>query len=244
MGNMNNVTRSTFGELFEHRLRLLNNVTCARCDAQIRHPLLPWIVGARFSESAERILFVGKPHRGLPGTVQSSGFIDPTDMVADSLWDVSWPYWSYTREIAERLYGEHAADFFAFTNLVKCTNIGAEDGSPSVDATSELMARCCVTDLGVIWKEAEQLQPRTIVFYTYGFFRALLRPIPIALDGTLREITSEGHFVPCRNKQLGWWERECDTAWTKSLRLLVVGHPERMGRPEFVGLLTSWLRPG
>ena len=241
---MNNSTRATFQLLFERELRLLGNPICEECDAQIRHPLLPWLVGQNFSNSTERILFVGKPHRGTPGEILPSGMIDPTDMVANSLWDMNWPYWSYTREIAENLYGQNASDFIALTNLIKCTNVGAEDGvSPSTDRTTYGMAECCVLRLGVIWKEVERLEARTIVCYTYGLFREMLYDIPIALNGSVREITPQNHSVPCRNKFLGWWERVCTTAWTDNLRLLVVGHPERMGRTEFVELLTNWLRP-
>ena len=170
-------------------------------------------------------------------------------MVADSLWDKNWPYWSYTREIAENLYGHNAADFIAFTNLIKCTNVGADDGeSTSIDKTTYGMAESCVLKLGVIWKEVERLQARTIVFYTYGtrrngMLRDVLQSIPVALRGSVQEITPQDHSIPCKNKQLRWWERACRTAWTDNLRLLVVGHPERMGRKEFVGLLTNWLRP-
>lgn len=240
---MNNTTRITFEHLFENRLNLLKNAVCAQCDARIRHPLLPWIVGARFGDSTERIMFVGKPHRGLPGEVLPSGLIDPSRTVSESLWNSGWAYWSYTREIAERLYGEDAADFIAVSNLVKCTNVGAEAGSSSADATTSIMARSCVSELGILWREVAQLRPRTIVFYTYGLYRSLLRSIPVALQGSVRQITSENHSVACRNKRLGWWERECDTSWTRRLRLLVVGHPERMARTEYVHSLSSWLRP-
>lgn len=242
--SMDNVTKIVFQPLFERELRLLENAICKQCDAQIRHPLLPWLVGRQFSESTDRILFVGKPHRGVPGETLPSGMIDPTAMVANELWDVSWPYWSYTREIAENLYGHNAFQFIAFTNVIKCTNVGASDGeSTSADNTTYGMADCCVRKLGVIWKEVECLEPTTIVFYTYGLFRDFLKEIPLALQGSTTEITPESHSVPCRNKQLGWWERTCKSNWTDSLRILVVGHPERMGRAEYVGLLTNWLRP-
>ena len=165
-------------------------------------------------------------------------------MVAKSLWDIPWPYWSYTREVAERLYGQHASDYIAFTNLIKCTNVGTDDGSSSsTDVTSYKMAQCCVSDLGVIWKEVEYLRPFTLAFYTYGLFRDVIKPVPVALKGSVREVTPEDHFVICKNKRLGWWERACRTPWTDNLRILVMGHPERMGRPEFVQLLTQWLRP-
>ena len=99
---------------------------------------MPWLIGQRFSDSVERILFVGKPHRGTPGEILPSGMIDPTGMVADSLWDVSWPYWSYTREIAENLYGPDASDFIGFTNLIKCTNVGADDGEFDLDRPDDV----------------------------------------------------------------------------------------------------------
>ena len=228
---MKNVTRGTFQPLFEGELQLLKNPICNQCDAQIRHPLLPWLVGSQFSDSRDRILFVGKPHRGLPGEVLPSGIIDPTDMVSNNLWGINWPYWSYTRQIAENLYGRNAHEFIAFSNLIKCTNVGADDGdSTSTDKTTYMMSECCVLKLGVIWKEIEYLKARTVIFYTYGLFRDMLQDIPIAIDGSIQETTTKNHSVPCRNKRLGWWERACRTAWTDNLRILVVGHPERMGQ--------------
>lgn len=50
--------------LFETDMALLRNPICELCDAQLRHPLLPLIVGKQFEKTDERILFVGKPHRG------------------------------------------------------------------------------------------------------------------------------------------------------------------------------------
>jgi len=133
---MDNDTQVTFESLFEHELRVLDNPICRQCDAKIRHPLLPWLVGRRFSETTERVVFVGKPHRGTPGEILPSGIIDPTAMVAEQLWGWSPAYWSYTRQIAENLYGRDACDFIAFTNLIKCTNVNAEDGeSTSADKT-------------------------------------------------------------------------------------------------------------
>jgi hypothetical protein len=239
---MTNVTRATFKSLFESELRLLANSTCEQCDAKVRHPLLPWLVGEQFHSSAERILFVGKPHRGIPGDILDSGLIDPTN-VETSLWDKSWPFWSYTKAIAENLYGRNARDFIAITNMIKCTNVGDdEDVSSAIDKTSYIMAQSCVLKLGVIWKEIELLQPTTIVFYTYALFRSLLHDIPVALQGTIRDITPQDGAIQCRNKRLGWWERSCGTSWTDNLRVLVVGHPERMARAEFVESITAWLR--
>lgn len=241
---MDNCTRLMFGPLFERDLQLLRNQDCEKCDAQVKYPLLPWLVGSKFPYSAERVLFVGKPHRGTPGEILPSGIIDPIDEVQDCLWDISWPYWSYTREIAENLYGEQASDFIAFSNAIKCTNVGADDGdSTSSDKTTYQMAHRCIERVGVIWKEVEHLEPMTIIFYTFSLFPEMLENIPVALEGTIQEIKTKDNYVPCRNKQLGWWERKCATPWTNNLRILVVGHPERMGREEYVELLTEWIRP-
>ena len=241
---MENCTRLLFGSLFERDLQLLENQDCDQCDAQVRHSLLPWLVGAKFPYSAERVLFIGKPHSGTPGEILPSGIIDPINEVKVSLWAKEWPCWSYTREIAENLYGESASDFIAFSNVIKCTNVEAEDGdSRSTDNTTYQMAHCCIERLGVIWKEVERLEPMTIVFYTFGLFREMLENIPVAVDGTIQEISTLNHSVPCGSKQLGWWERKCATSWTNNLRILVVGHPERMERQEYVALVTGWIRP-
>lgn len=171
--------------------------------------------------------------------------MDPTPVVAGELWAKNWPYWRYTRDVAERLYGPDAHDFIAFTNLIKCTNVGGEAGSTSAaDTTSYRMVQCCVAELGVIWKEIELLRPFNLVFYSYSLFRDVLRSIPVAEEGSLREITPEGNFVMCRNKRLHWWDRTCRTLWTDNLRILVTGHPERMGRNEYVHLLSTWLKSG
>lgn len=242
MTNISNCTRQMFESVFEADLALLRNVACQRCDAKIKRPLLPWLVGQHFSSQTERVMFVGKPHRGTPGLVLPSGLIDPTDEVAESLWDISWPYWSYTREIAENLFGPDAQNYIAFSNLIKCTNVDVDGETDSTDTTSEQMARGCIGELRVIWKEAAILKPTSMVFYTHTLFREMLRSVPIALPGSVVEVTPEGHFIPCRNKKLGWWERTCETEWTENLRILVVGHPERMGKAEYVRLLTDWLK--
>ena len=124
---MKNGTKPIFQPLFEDELHLLKNPTCERCDAQAKKPLLPWLVGTNFLISADRIFFVGKPHRGTPGSPLPSGMIDPTDEV-EGLWSKALPFWIYTRQIAENLYGSRAFDFIALTNLIKCTNVGLDEG--------------------------------------------------------------------------------------------------------------------
>jgi hypothetical protein len=195
--------------------------------------------------SDERVLFVGKPHRGGRDQALDSGFIDPAAWVAKDLWNKPWAYWSYTREIAENLYGQSAFDFIAMTNCIKCTNVDTKKHgkSTSTDRTTFKMAESCISKLGVIWKEIVLLKARTVIFYTFGLHRRLLEAVPITLSDTIEERTPQNHLVRCRNKWLGWWERSCKTPWTDNLRILVVGHPERMARREYVELVTNWVRP-
>ena len=63
---MQNLTVPIFEKLFEEELALLKNPICRACNVEpdLKHPLLPWIVGGNFKLTDERILFVGKPHRG------------------------------------------------------------------------------------------------------------------------------------------------------------------------------------
>ncbi|MDE3021009.1 MAG: hypothetical protein KGI54_04045 [Pseudomonadota bacterium] len=234
------MTRKAIIALFENELSIPRNATCEKCDAKLKHPLLPWLIGPKFSSTTEKVLFVGKPHRGTPVEVPpSSNIIDPVNVVSE-YWRQPWPYWRYTREIAEVLYGDSAKDSIAMTNLIKCTNV--EDGEPSTDETTPVMAESCILKLGVFWKEVELIKPKTLVFYTYSLFPEMLEEVPVAFEGTVQEITSRDNWVMCRNKKLGWWDRICKTAWTDNLRLLVAGHPERMGKPEYVKLISDWVR--
>lgn len=62
--------------------------------------------------------------------------------------------------------------------------------------------------------------------------------IPIAIDGMVKLLTPE----QCGKKLLGWWDRQCKTSWASKVRILVVGHPERMRRDDYVSRLVDWVR--
>ena len=152
---MLNLTVPTFAPIFEQDLVLLANPPCEACNPHpdLKHPLPPWIPGSRFQETKERIVFVGKPHRGTLDEFRSRGVIDPTAKIfgVNGLWNTHWPYWSHTREIAGNLYGAHAARYICITNLVKWTNTVAQD------ATTREMAVGCVREFRVNWKEKETM---------------------------------------------------------------------------------------
>lgn len=239
---MKNQTLRIFRPLFEKQLRLLKNQSCAKCDAKIKHPLLPWLVGSDYWRTEERLLFVGKPHRGKPGDILRSGLIDPTNEV-EGLVKKHWPYWKYTKEIAERIFGssDNLWDKVAFTNIIKCTNVRANKDSGTADRTSHVMAQCCIGDLKVVFHEIRRLEPRTIIFYTFSLYRELLRELPSEWALKSVDVTSENKKVRCGKKQLHWWERSVVTTWHDHVRVLVVGHPERMAKKEYVELLANWI---
>lgn len=78
---MANISRQLFQPIFEDKLHLLKNTFCHKCDATKKHALIPWIVGDQFHKTQQRVLFVGKPHRGEPGKKLSSGLLDATEDV-------------------------------------------------------------------------------------------------------------------------------------------------------------------
>ncbi len=237
---MKNHTVEIFKNIFEDELSLLNNEICKKCDALIKHPVMPWIVGDNYSKSEERVLFVGKPHRGTPGEKLSSGILDPRAPHLNWLMDSSWPYWSYTREILVSLYGaEDPWDYCSFTNIIKCTNVGGE-GNPTNDVSTYPMAECCVKELGVIFKEIEVLKPLHIIFFTYSMYPELLVNLPFTNSTT--EVTNQSHKVKCGEKNLGWWSRIAQTAWSDHVKILVTGHPQMMKKGHYVSLITNWIK--
>jgi len=248
-----NLTSELFRDLFETEMRLGVNADCETCDAGCKRPLLPWIVGDAFEASRDRLVFIGKPHRANPEAVVDHSPLDPTWAAVDwdesvtstpdvemweHLWNTGWPYWRYTREICRELYGEdgEACRHIAMTNIIKCSS------SNSTDETTSTMMEICVDKLGVVWREIERLKATTLVFYTHGFNPPLPRTFPIAVEGRVKEITGSDYRVTCGMKALGWWEREFAAPWSDRVRSVVVGHPERKKKDDFVRMLVEWIR--
>jgi hypothetical protein len=199
-------------------------------------------VGENYQISSERLLFVGKPHRGTPGKIWASGVIDPREEADRYFFENGMAYWAYSREIAVQLYGDPQTAWsrIAMTNLVKCTNVNYP--GPTVDTTTSTMAFCCVSDLRVIVREIQILKPQRIVFYTYSFFPELVHDLRFEPNSIWEDITPRDHRVTCGKKRLGWWERSCSTSWCPSLRVLIVGHPERKLKKQYVELVSEWAR--
>ena len=224
-------------EIFEDKLNIPNNAICIGCDSSYKQPLLPWQIGSNFFTPEGGIFIAGKPHRGVPGDVLDSGIIDGREVGKHLFFNESWPYWSYTKEALNAIYHspENSWEHIAFSNIVKCTN------TDSTDKTTWDCAKKCITENKVIFEEIELLKPRKVVFFTWSMHRNLLTEIPFAIEKTIENITDSNFQKKCGAKQLGWWDRSFVATWGEKIDLLVVGHPERMKKNEYVEILSEWL---
>jgi len=223
--------------LYEGELDIPSNENCRGCDAQYKAPLLPWNVGSRFHSKQGGVFLAGKPHRGKPGTVRDSGVIDGRDVGRTLFFNEKWPYWSYSREILTSVYGsaKEGWDHIAFSNAVKCS---------STDSNGKTTRQCvtqCLKENQVIFKEIELLRPRKIIFFTWSMHRDLFDNVPFAQPGTVMEHTDKNYRRACGRKQLGWWDRSLLANWGENVDFLILGHPERMKKTEYVEMVSQWI---
>lgn len=233
-------------------LALGENPTCQECrqcggEYMIEKPLSLWQAGAKFAEDSRRILFVGKTARGHVGDEETYRVIDATAWANQAIDGTepakagSWPYWSYTREIIERVHGtpiQEAWERVAFTNLLKCNNNSGED---STDTTPWQLKVNCLERLRVFQREVEILQPLAIVLYTGWAYDAFLAEALFGPSWRDEPGLGKAFTKPCGNKSLPWWEGRFQTEGHPPCRVLRTGHPERKNRQDFVALVAGWL---
>lgn len=237
---MNNQTRDIFEPLFR-QINVPYNPFCLSCDAEIKHPLLPWIVGAKYWDTEERILFVGKPHRGQPGDLLETGILDSTNPHLEWLMSSSYAYWSYTRDIISNLYGKTDPwSYVAYTNIIKCTNVHSGKGNKTQDKTTRLMAKSCIKDNNIISKEIIRLEPKHIVFYTYNLYNEFIEDFSFEKESNV--LSPKGNRVNCGKKRIGWWNRVIRAEWCGNVKCLVTHHPERKKKDEYIKLITDWVK--
>lgn len=238
---MTNAEFRRFCRLYERDLRLLHNDICSRCDARVRNPLAIWHVGTSFRQSPVRVLFVGKPHRGKPGKERASGVLDARECV-EELRHKPWAFWSYTIEIARRVFrscdDDQAWQRIALTNLVKCTNNRGGD-SGSGDLTSKQMVRCCVNELGVLREEIALLRPTHVVFYTGSLFPDLVTSLQLHQQVARRRMPRR--YRRCGGQRIVWRQQTAQTGWGP-MRVLVTSRPERKPKEKYTKLVASWVR--
>lgn len=232
-------------EIFDSykNLNLGKNPICERCiesnnSSFFSKPISVWKIGDDFQNESNKILFVGKVHRGANlGPMINDLFQDATKVGNNLLEYNSWAYWSYTREIIKSVHGniKEGKEKIAFTNLIKCNN------SQTTDETTEFTKKSCLSDLKVVWNEIKILKPNKIIFYTntdYDNYILNYKP-----SENFKDLTDRHKKIKIGAKYMPWWNRvfydENRNVITEFLR---VGHPERLKKAEFVSKLANWAK--
>jgi hypothetical protein len=188
------ITEKRLFEMYDE-IQLGSSEICQRCrnnSENLSFPATFWFVGKGFNNSAEKILFVGKNARGNPGK-SIGAYLDCREM-ADQLCNVSWPYWRYTRNIAERIYGNDTIDNIAFTNIMKCNT------SFTIDTTSNLLKVNCIKEMQVLKKEIEIIKPKKIIFLTSWNYDEYFKDVFDEMENISNTKITIG------KKKMPWWE--------------------------------------
>ena len=220
--------------------RVGSNATCNECRANcgtVTNALGPW-VSCDTDNRGESVLFVGKVARGDCIGEQVAPFLeDVGNFGAEYIAKSSWPFWAYTREIIEAVYGDlqHGLRNVSFTNIVKCNN------ETTADTTSGSAKAFCIRQNRFIWKEIEHIRPRIVVFYTHTAYDDYIDEFMPSYAANFSDFRD--CYVPVGEKQMPWWERVfSDANHNVVLRLLRVGHPERKKRKYFVKAVSEWIK--
>ena len=193
---------------YYNKINLGQNDICRKCNesnnsSSFSKPISIWKVGKEFNTETNRILFVGKVHRGDLEYEPTINYLfkDSTKRGDYLLRESSWAYWSYTREIIKTIYGsfENGKEKIAFTNLIKCNK------SLSIDKTTDFTKKSCLSDLKVIWKEIEILRPTKIIFYSHTDYDKYL--LDFKPSEFFKDITNEHNKERIGAKYMPWWER-------------------------------------
>lgn len=216
-------------ELYQ-RMDFGQNEVCRSCRREcpgLTRPVGAWAVGKDFYLHEIRLLFVGKNARGAPGG-QYQDFQSGFRASRDWLWQKPWPYWRYTRKIAEQIYGDDSIENIAFTNIVKCND------SMGRDTTSLSTKDHCICELNVIGHEIAIIGPTHVVFYTA---RGYDGHIPHIFDSL--EIVKSTEIVIGR-KKMPWLEAR-GVCGGRTVSILRTGHPERMKKTDYVSAICKWV---
>ena len=232
-----------------NEIQLGKNSVCIECrklheaNGFFSRPLAPLQIGEHFEDDKYKILFVGKTARGESPDKHNELVIDDRSLSTEHYRKRISPFWSYTMDIVNQLYGLSQNEWeigwkrIAMTNTVKCTRTHDNDN------TSKEMKDNCISRLGVIWREIEILRPKNVVFYTASYFDRFLNDIPIDMQcDTIRD----KHYKLYRENGdpwIIWWHRELhDKSKKPIMRVLRTNHPQGEPREEFVNAIVRWLK--
>ena len=212
--------------------------TCSICRANVENlspPVTAWGIGNNFNNEHKKILFVGKNARGYYDRHEKFcvAFDDGRWLWEPKNWRETWgtssAYWTYTREITGKIFGDDSFEHIAFTNLVKCNN------SPDKDTTTDLVKRNCIGNLKIFSKEVKIIRPTHIIFYTSWYYDEYI-PHAFETFQTLNDARKKigAKYVP--------WDNVEATIEGLKLCVLVTGHPERLKKDEFTNAICSWVK--
>lgn len=230
MTKPNSLTEEKIFQMYED-LNIGKNQKCIECRSStpnLSDPISFWFVGDKFEESKNKILFVGKNARGEPKVLNNN--VGDVRELAKVLWLDKRAYFSYTRAIVEKIYGELDCSKIAFTNCVKCNN---SDGK---DTTTLMMKNCCIKDLQVIRHEISIIKPNFIIFYTGWYYDKFFNDI---FDKT-ENLTDTSNTKKIGNYNMPWWEFNAKLSGN-TIQVLRVGHPERKNKSDFVSKISNWV---
>lgn len=215
---------------YYQNIDLGQNAICQSCRNEcpsLMSPVGAWAVGKKFDAHKIRLLFVGKNARGEPGEPYhfQSNFQN-----SRIYWRTKrrWPYWNYTREITQNIFGDDSMEHIAFTNIVKCND------SMGPDTTSAFTKKCCICELNVIGKEIDIIAPTHIVFYTNWYYDEF---IPHIFDKFEIKVNTE---ITVGRKKMPWLEAE-GVFHGKQIKILRTGHPERKNKADFISAICNWI---
>lgn len=218
-----------------HDMSIGTRDECKDCHDNINNlsdPISCWCVGKDFYKNPKRILFVGKNARGNPGT-KENGFRNTFQATRNYLWDESWPYWSYTREITQTIFGDDSVEHIAFTNIIKCNNSSGNDTTP------DLVKENCILKFKILQNEIKIINPTHIIFYTARNYDAYILKVfdtnsyKILYNDDRKQIGS--HNTMC------WQEATADID-NQSFHILRTGHPQFKKRIDFVNEVSKWIK--
>lgn len=228
MEHHDEIVESKLFEMYDE-IQLGSSEICQNCKNNTHGLSLPvpfWFVGKKFSENDEKLLFVGKNARGNPGEIIEN-YLDCRKN-AEELWNGSYAYWSYIRNITEHIFGNDLMDNIAFTNIVKCNS------SVTVDTTSDLIKSNCIKDLQVLRKEIKLIEPKKIIFLTSWDYDGYMKYI---FDEIEEGINTE---IKIGKKTMPWWGFKGKLNKT-NIEVLRIGHPERKNKKDYVNAVVNWI---
>ncbi|RTZ58750.1 MAG: hypothetical protein DSZ31_05230, partial [Gammaproteobacteria bacterium] len=195
------------------------------------YPLGFWHIGKFYSHERIKILFAGKPHRGTPydKIIRGKNFtVAKAENVAKNLFfNVSWPYWSYTKEILKKIFHtdeKGAWERLAFMNVIKCT----VPQNSSKDNTPGFLKNFCLREFGIFWKELKLLKPTHTILYLGKLYDAYITNETIETflkSNKIEEITSENYYIHIGKKKCWWWYRIIYLSTREKIHFLRICHP-------------------